>query len=92
MNLSQNNQNTQVNLDLSKAKTIECENPECDSIVFRPVNILKEVSGVMIGQPRNQIVSFGILQCAECKVYQTSDLENIPDVLQKINELNARRT
>lgn len=58
-----------VNIDPNKLPTEVCQ---CGSYFWKNVNIIKEVSGLLIGSPQNQFMVYGILVCAKCETPHVS--------------------
>lgn len=57
-------QQQKVNIDISKTKPVKCE---CGCQFYYEVIIMREVSGLLIGQTQNQISQVKIFICLDCK-------------------------
>ena len=66
----------QLNLDISKALPIVCDNEECDSDMFMPAMKFRKVSKLLAGTPNDQIIPIQIFLCTACgQIPKEFDLE-----------------
>lgn len=56
----------QVNIDISKALPVVCDNEECDSDMFMPVMKFRRVPKLMTGAKTDQIVPIQVFMCCAC--------------------------
>ena len=79
---AQQQQNVQV--DLSKADTVKCDDPECNNILFIQSTIIKRLSAIVSPTGKEALVPIDVYSCGNCgKVPKTMlagtglDLENL---------------
>ena len=79
---AQQQQNVQV--DLSKADTVRCDDPECNNILFIQSTIIKRLSAIVSPTGKEALVPIDVYSCGNCgKVPKTMlagtglDLENL---------------
>lgn len=54
-----------INIDIKKSKLIKCE---CGNPYYQQVVIMREVSGLLVGQAGKNVTStIPVLMCTECK-------------------------
>jgi len=59
-----------VNIDINKSKLVKCE---CGNPFYQQVIIMREISGVLVGQAgKNVLSTIPIMICTECKKPHTS--------------------
>ena len=56
----------QVNIDISKALPIVCDNEECDNDMFMPAMKFRKVPKLMTGAKTDQIVPIQVCMCTAC--------------------------
>lgn len=56
----------QVNIDISKALPIVCDNEECDNDMFMPAMKFRKVPKLMTGAKTDQIVPIQVFMCTAC--------------------------
>ncbi len=56
----------QVNIDISKALPVVCDNEECDNDMFMPVMKFRRVPKLMTGAKTDQIVPIQVFMCTAC--------------------------
>ena len=79
---AQQQQNVQV--DLSKADTVRCDDPECNNILFIQSTVIKRLSAIVSPTGKEALVPIDVYSCGNCgKVPKTMlagtglDLENL---------------
>ena len=79
---AQQQQNVQV--DLSKADTVRCDDPECNNILFIQSTIIKRLSAIVSPTGKEALVPIDVYSCGNCgKVPKTMlagtglDIENV---------------
>ena len=79
---AQQQQNVQV--DLSKADTVRCDDPECNNILFIQSTIIKRLSAIVSPTGKEALVPIDVYSCGNCgKIPKTMlsgtglDLENL---------------
>ena len=79
---AQQQQNVQV--DLSKADTVRCDDPECNNILFIQSTIIKRLSAIVSPTGKEALVPIDVYSCGNCgKVPKTMlqgtglDLDNV---------------
>ena len=79
---AQQQQNVQV--DLSKADTVRCDDPECNNVLFIQSTIIKRLSAIVSPTGKEALVPIDVYSCGNCgKVPKTMlagtglDLENL---------------
>ena len=79
---AQQQQNVQV--DLSKADTVKCDDPKCNNILFIQSTIIKRLSAIVSPTGKEALVPIDVYSCGNCgKVPKTMlagtglDLENL---------------
>jgi len=56
----------QLNIDISKALPIVCDNEECDNDMFMPAMKFRKVPKLMTGAKTDQIVPIQVFMCTAC--------------------------
>jgi len=56
----------QLNIDISKAPPVVCDNEECDNDMFMPVMKFRRVPKLMTGAKTDQIVPIQVFMCTAC--------------------------
>ncbi len=56
----------QLNIDISKALPVVCDNEECDNDMFMPVMKFRRVPKLMTGAKTDQIVPIQVFMCTAC--------------------------
>ena len=59
-----NDQNTQINVDLSAASNIECE--ACKNTEFVPTFMIKKVSALLSPTGKETLVPIQLFKCGKC--------------------------
>ena len=79
---AQQQQNVQV--DLSKADTVRCDDPECNNVLFIQSTIIKRLSAIVSPTGKEALVPIDVYSCGNCgKVPKTMlagtglDIENV---------------
>jgi len=61
---AQQQQNVQV--DLSKADTVRCDDPECNNILFIQSTIIKRLSAIVSPTGKEALVPIDVYSCGNC--------------------------
>jgi len=61
---AQQQQNVQV--DLSKADTVKCDDPECNNILFIQSTIIKRLSAIVSPTGKEALVPIDVYSCGNC--------------------------
>ena len=56
----------QLNIDISKAAPVLCDNPECENDMFMPAMKFRKVSKLLTGAKTDQIVPIQVFMCTAC--------------------------
>ena len=79
---AQQQQNVQV--DLSKADTVRCDDPECNNVLFIQSTVIKRLSAIVSPTGKEALVPIDVYSCGNCgKVPKTMlagtglDIENV---------------
>ena len=70
---AQQQQNVQV--DLSKADTVKCDDPECNNILFIQSTIIKRLSAIVSPTGKEALVPIDVYSCGNCGRVPKSMLE-----------------
>lgn len=62
----QKTQKQSVNIDISKAAPIVCDNTECGNDMFLPAMKFRKVSKLLTGAKEDQIVPIQVFMCTAC--------------------------
>jgi len=61
---AQQQQNVQV--DLSKADTVRCDDPECNNVLFIQSTIIKRLSAIVSPTGKEALVPIDVYSCGNC--------------------------
>ena len=61
---AQQQQNVQV--DLSKADTVRCDDPECNNVLFIQSTVIKRLSAIVSPTGKEALVPIDVYSCGNC--------------------------
>ena len=59
-------QQAQPQVDLSKADTVRCDDPECNNILFIQSTVIKRLSAIVSPTGKEALVPIDVYSCGNC--------------------------
>ena len=59
-------QQPQQQVDLSKADTVRCDDPECNNVLFIQSTIIKRLSAIVSPTGKEALVPIDVYSCGNC--------------------------
>jgi hypothetical protein len=59
-------QQQNVQVDLSKADTVRCDDPECNNVLFISSTIIKRLSAIVSPTGKEALVPIDVYSCGNC--------------------------